>query len=615
MLETLNQTSMDPTDRTSSGQSGSNPDISQEEQAEVKAIMKKFHQWKRVRDKHAKDWISFYKLYRGVQWSTQRPSWKTSEIVNFIWQVIQSQLPLQMDARPKFTFLPQEPEDLAFSQIINKVCDAEWTENNWMMTVQEVILDGYIFGTGFSSVNYDPSLLYGMGATVYQSEEPLYCYPDPECNDINDSKSQGFFKAYPVPTDRLKAKYPHRASMIKSDISIDRQKRDKYDLNRRYLTEHASTTMQMPEITYDTQNVDECAIPKTMVFEAYLKPVEMIEDVEQNGDEKIYTVKKKYPKGRYVCIANGMMLHDGELPYEDLEIPYQKYINSSDPRQFFGISEVEQLASPQIIINKILSYTIDVLLYTSNPIWVVDNSADVDTDALNNIPGSVVEKSPGSEVRRENGPPLNPGFTQTLDRLIGWFNDIAGSSDFSRGEATGGVTAASAIEQLISASRTRIRQRMRNMDCYLRGVGRHWLNRVLQFYTAPRIFRMTNEDGSQYFLKMHVDNVQDQQGNPAKQATIQKYEVVDGLATITDTQKLILKGELDSKVTAGSDLPFEAADKERRALALFDRQIIDAQEVLDSLNYPNKEQILQRMSERQAQMVQQQAAAAQQQGA
>lgn len=614
MLETLNQTSMDTVDRMTGSQTGSNPDVPPEEQAEVKAIMKKFYQWKRVRDQNSKNWISFYKLYRGVQWSTQRPSWKTSEIVNFIWQVIQSQLPLQLDARPKFTFLPQEPEDLAFSQIINKICDAEWSENNWMMTVQEVILDGYIFGTGFSSMNYDPSLLYGMGQPVYASEEPLYCYPDPECNDINDSKSEGFFKAYPVPTERLKQKYPDRAHLIKSDCTVDRQKKDKYDLQRRYLTEHSSTTMQMPEISYDSQNVDEYAIPKTMVFEAYLKPNDVTEDVEQNGEDKIYTIKKKYPNGRYICIANGMKLHDGPLPYEDGLIPFQKYINSADPRQFYGISEIEQLASPQIIINKILSYTIDVLLYTSNPIWIVDNSADVDTDNLNNIPGTVVEKSPGSEVRRENGPSLNPGFYQTLDRLIGWFNDVAGSSDFSRGEATGGVTAASAIEQLISASRTRIRQRMRNMDCYLRSVGRQWLNRVLENYTAPRVFRMTNEDGSQYFLKMHVDNVKDQQGNAAKRATIQKYEIMDGISTVTDTQQIYLKGQLDLKVTAGSDLPFEAADKERRALALFDRQIIDAEEVLDSLNYPNKEQILQRVAERQA-AAQQQQAAMQQQGA
>jgi hypothetical protein len=602
MLETLNQVGLDD---FQSSQTGTNPDISPEEQQQVKAIIRKFYQWKRVRDEKSKNWIPFYKLFRGSQWNSKRPSWKTSEVINLIWQTIQSQLPLQTDARPKFTFLPTEPQDVPFAELLDKICDAEWDKNNWMMTVQEVILDGYITGSGISSMNYDPSLMYGLGAPVYVSEEPLYCYPDPECNDVNDEKSEGFFKAYPVPTDRLKQKYPKRAHLIKSDIQLDKMKKDKYEFNQTYITENFSTSMSMPELSYGSDKVDDHGIPKTMVFECYLKPKDVEEFAEQNGEEKIYTVKKKYPNGRYVCIANGMILHDGPLPYEDGLIPFSKYVNYIDPRQFWGISEVEQLASPQIILNKILSYTIDVLLYTSNPIWIVDNSADVDTDALNNIPGTVVEKSPGSEVRRENGPALNPGFTQILDRVINWFDTVAGNSDFSRGEASGSVTAASAIEQLISASRTRIRQRMRNLDGYLKTAGRQWLNRILENYTVPRVYRMTNKDGSMYFLKVHVDNVQDEYGNVKKKATVTNTDI-NGNA---DVQELILSGELDIKVQAGSDLPFEASDKERKALALYDRQIIDAEEVLNQLQYPNKEKILQRLTERQ------QAAAAQQQAA
>jgi hypothetical protein len=604
MLETLNQ--VDSVGNITNA-NGSNPEISQEEQAEVKKVMGKFYQWKRVRDQASKNWIAYYKLFRGQQWNSKRPSWKTSEIINLIWQTIQSQLPLQTDARPKFTFLAQEPQDVPFAEILEKICDAEWDKYNWMMTVQEVILDGYITGSGISSMNYDPSLAYGMGAPVYKSEEPLFCYPDPECNDINDDMSEGFFKAYPFPTERLKQKYPKRAHLIKSDIQTDKLRKDKYELLRGYLTEHNSTTMQMPEFTFDNEGIADNGIPKTMVFEAYLKPKDVEEFAEQKGEEKLYTVKKKYPNGRYVCIANGMILHDGPLPYEDGLIPFSKYVNYVDPRQFWGISEVEQLASPQIILNKILSYTIDVLLYTSNPIWIVDNSADVDTDNLNNIPGSVIEKTPGSEVRRENGPQLNSGFTAIIDRIVGWFNDVAGTSDFSRGEAPGGVTAASAIEQLISASRTRIRQRMRNLDCYLKTAGQQWMNRVLENYTAPRIYRMTNQDGSAYFLKFHVDNVQDETGATRKQATVHSY---DENGQEMEVKQLLLSGELDIKVQAGSDLPFEASDKERKALALFDRQIIDAEEVLTQLQYPNREKILIRLNERQ-QLAAQQAAAQQ----
>lgn len=68
-------------------------------------------------------------------------------------------------------------------------------------------------------------------------------------------------------------------------------------------------------------------------------------------------------------------------------------------------------------------------------------------------------------------------------------------------------------------------------------------------------------------------------------------------------RKLILRGNLDVRVTTGSELPFDVADNERKALALFDRGVIDAEEVLTRIEYPNKEKVLERM--RQAMAAQQ----------
>jgi len=67
-------------------------------------------------------------------------------------------------------------------------------------------------------------------------------------------------------------------------------------------------------------------------------------------------------------------------------------------------------------------------------------------------------------------------------------------------------------------------------------------------------------------------------------------------------------GKLDVKVTTGSTLPFAKAEKEQKLLQLFDRGIVDQQEVLQGTDFPNWEAVLQRVTERQ-----QAAAAAQQQ--
>lgn len=587
-------------------------DVPQEEQQEVQKILRKFRQFKRHRDKYSKHWMDYYKMYRGVQWSKLRPSWKSSEVVNMIWQTVQSQAPLQTDARPKPVFVPQEPNDIEFAEILELISDADWDKYNWMANVLEVILDGYVLGTGQSEMQYDHEGADGLGEIVYRSIEPFYFYPDPASNDVNDTKAKACFYAYPMDTEELKRKYPDRAHLIKADVK-DWLTQAKTSIREKEITYHNSD-VDLPEHQWGDKEKGGDDIPMTLVIEYYGKPTDVIQDVEQDdAGAKTYKVSKKYPNGRHCVIANGIYLKNEALPYADNLFPFQKYCNYVDPRNYFGISECEQLESPQKVFNKILSYTLDVLLYTSNPTWIVSNDADVDTDKINNEPGLIIEKSAAGEVKREPGAQLNPGFLQVLDRLVEWFNQTAGQSEFSQGQAPGGVTAASAIEQLISASRTRIRQKQRNLDVYLKCVGKQYLNRVLEFYSVPRVYRITDKDGSNYFLKFAVEDHQDEQGNVKKAAVTQRIDVENKQIIEGDVKRVLLSGDLDIRVHSGSDLPFEASDKERKALALFDRQIIDAQEVLEQLQYPNKEKILARITQMQQQAAAQAQAAQQQQ--
>ena len=82
-------------------------------------------------------------------------------------------------------------------------------------------------------------------------------------------------------------------------------------------------------------------------------------------------------------------------------------------------------------------------------------------------------------------------------------------------------------------------------------------------------------------------------------------------ASVVDMQtgemkNYLINGQFDIRVNTGSSLPFTVAEKESKVFALFDRGIIDAEEVLDALEYPDREAILQRVAERQAQLAQQQ---------
>jgi hypothetical protein len=577
------------------------PDQSAEEKALVKHTLDKFYKLKAYRKRYDCRWMDYYRLMRGQQWDHRRPRWKNSEVVNMIWQTIQSQIPLQTDVRPRFAFLAKEPSDLRFAEILDSIAESDFENHNWLKVVYEMLYDGWIYGTSYTSVHYDQEADYGMGAASWRSEDPLHLYPHPDANDINDEESDCLFYVKAIDTEKVKRAFPDRAEYIRSDI-YDKIKKEKTEL-KTFTMSYFSSDKDLAEGHYGSHDTGTDDVPRTLVIEAFYKPVDVEEKEEKEGDEGEsvkYTYRKKYPNGRHIVIANNMILHDGDLPYEDNLFPFAKYNNYILPREFFGVSEIESLESPQIVFNKLLSFSLDSMALTGNPIWIIDSNSEVDTDNLANVPGAVVEKNPGSEVRRESGVAINPSFFGMLDRMVNWFNDVAGQSEFSQGDAPGGVTAASAIEQLIRASRQRVRQKQRNLDVAMKEAGKLYMNRVFQFYSVPKIFRITNSDGSQMFRRFRVE----QEGDQRVAYYNDMQETPRGLVEGKE-EKLILKGNLDVRVTTGSELPFDVADNERKALALFDRGIIDAEEVLNRIQYPNKEKVLERM----AQMMQQQAAA------
>ncbi len=83
-----------------------------EEERTIKLVRKLFQKAKSGKDPYAKDWLDRYKLFRGDQWKEKRPSYRNSEVVNITFQAIQSQVPMMADPRPRFDFLPQEPQDI-----------------------------------------------------------------------------------------------------------------------------------------------------------------------------------------------------------------------------------------------------------------------------------------------------------------------------------------------------------------------------------------------------------------------------------------------------------------------------------------------------------------------
>lgn len=586
------------------------------EQAALTLAERLYSKAKKARSKYDRNWAKYYRLFRGQQWDTRRPSYRHSEIVNHIFKTIQSTVPIQTDNRPRFEFLPEEPQDLELSSILNQAAEADWTKGNWGLQQLETVYDANFYGTGVSSLEHDKKKNYGAGGLCYNSADPLYSFPDPDARDFN--KECGYFVyAEPVDVSRLKRDYPKQAKFLKADLQ---------DLAGNSKVDSGADRMAIPNDNWNSIAdgvLDQSGKDKCLKITVWISPEFLSDDYEETAktetgpdglEQTIYEQIAKWPKGRKIVIASKVVLENDANPYDDGEIPYQRLLNYVLPREFWGISEVEQLEGPQKTFNKLLNFALDVLTLMGNPIWVVDNSSGVDTDNLVNKPGLVVEKNQGSEVRREEGVQLQPYVLQLTEKMVEWFDSVSGSQDVSRGVQPTGITAASAISSLQEAAQTRLRQKSRNMDFYLQDLGRQWLSRTFQFTTIPQIFRLSNSDAVVKYFRMHVEEhefsemveepdamgqmqmVSKPTGEKGKKVVVQPFGE-NGQIDPTQQRVFETRAKFDVRVVTGSSLPFAKAEKEARLFKLLEAGAIDQEEVLKGLDYPNWQAVQMRMQQ------------------
>lgn len=565
-----------------------------EEKKTLKLVRKLLGKAKKHRAAYDKDWLDYYHLFRGRQWKENRPSYRHSEVINLVFRTLQSLIPIQVDTRPRFEFLPQEPQDREVAEILNVVAEADWTKGGWSEQLLEVVYDSNIYGTGLSCTKGEKDKV------TYESADPFYCYPDPEARDTN-KRCAHFHYAEPWDVSRIKRTWKDKAQYIRADV-MDLSKAAKTE-QEVFFRSPADRNMVMEGSTPPDPSIKDQALVVFTYLSAEMCQDEFDEKEElgEDGSSRFVQIAK-FPKGRKIVTCGNVVLEDGPNPYDDGEIPYERYPNYILPREFWGQSEIEQLKGPQRVFNKMVSFALDVMTLMGNPIWLIPSTSGVDPDNLVNRPGLNVEYDPdpsGAVPQRQEGVQLQPYVLQLIDRMGEWFDSIGGSQDITRGVNPTGVTAASAIDTLQEAAHTRVRQKARNMDVYLQQVGQHYKSRVFQYYSAPRIVRLTGNEGANRYFRMRIEPMQKVDGSSGHKLYVTPYTDA-GLEDVAGAQQFEIMGDFDVKVTTGSSLPFAKAEKAGKAKEAFQLGLIDEEEALKTMEWPNYQAVLQRVMEKRA---------------
>jgi hypothetical protein len=607
-----------PIESDSSKKEGTTSDGEQGEKARktVKMVEDLFQRAKRARANYDTDWIENYKFFRGRQWTEKRPSYRHSEVLNFIHAAIQTIVPILTDRRPNIETVPENPSDFEFSEIMTQVLRGKWDRESWGQIVAEGIVDACIYGTAISEQPWNPDLLSGLGDYEFKTVDPMYVYPAPESHDINSENNDYLIIAKPHDLNEIKRKYPKRAHKLKSDISdVDMSKTAKIDMDD-FRVRSASDNLSLVQ---GERPMDSDQPNKILLITAWIRDETLIEEEIKTKSEdgtlkKGFRTKKKYPNGRKIVLASGQLLEDGDNEYLDGKFPYAKLVDYIMPREFWGQGEVEQLKGPQQLINKLMSYTMDVISLMGNPVWKNPTGSGVFSESLTNQPGLVIDHIDGFEPKREQGENVQPSIFQAFDRLRDVFDTISGVNEVTQGAQPRNASGV-AIDSLMEAAQTKIRLKSRNVEAWLTAVGQQMGSRILQFYSIPRIVRITENENAAKYFKIAIDEVTDESGEAQRIATVQQFDGVEDEAGNQqmipgEPQQFEIKGNLDVRITIGTSLPFAKAKREERARELYSQGIYDVEDYLTDLEHPRKEKILEKFNQRQFEAAQAEAQAA-----
>jgi hypothetical protein len=211
-------------------------------------------------------------MFRGKQWFTDRPDFRSSEVINLIFQLIQSQVPIMTDSRPTIVFLPTEPSDQPFAELLTKIFDFDWETNSWDEELLEIIYDANFYGLGIGTIDFDAKANNNLGSMVFSSFDPFYFIPDPNAKDCNKD-AQWIITAVPTDVECVKRDYPEKAPFIKADIG-NFWENEKTDIG--HLKFRSPTDSNV--LLEGSATSDDWSRNKTLVVTLYIKDSEVIEE-------------------------------------------------------------------------------------------------------------------------------------------------------------------------------------------------------------------------------------------------------------------------------------------------------------------------------------------------
>lgn len=517
-------------------------------------------------------WNKNYRMLRNKHWSPQRPQWMPKPEVPEIFPLIASFVGWMTDQRPEWTVSPWALPGSPYADFLAGLGDdlsivlkARFQDDDVETELEKVIWDSQIYGTGIGKVGWDSTLHKGMGDVITRRIDPYTFYPDPQANTMREANY--FIEARTYTIQELDRRWPGAAIAFHAGFEQDidsapnqiGQREDMPMANPGAISPATVPRYSMyGQSRMDTQNYEDAGVT---VFECWIREHYSNHDAVIDGWRVI------------VVAGNRVLMNEpAEALWEHGEHPYERYV-PYDMGEFWGLSLVELLSSPQESLNRILAslqYNVELL---GNPVFLEGTRSGLQRQQVTNKPGQRLTVNENAKAEWMDPPPLHEMIPQLMQYFLQRMETISGLSAITRGGSAPGRNAQGVIDAMQEASFVRIRMALRNLERFMRRTGMKVSSLIVENYNEPRMIAYLGSDNQANVRALHANHFM-LPGNATSDAIPMKFRL---------------------NVDVGSQTQTSREAREAKAITMYGMGAIDDLALLEATDFPNRKAIYERV--------------------
>lgn len=514
------------------------------------------------------------------EWMSDNPN-ESKAFCNYFFSTVMSVAPLLTDNRPIWGVRARKPHLQNYMELWSAGLEYLWDKLDMDRKVYLTALDSLVFYNGIMKVRYDA-----------EEDDVAHDVIDPRTFFIAD----GFTDPWEAPWcgERkqvsmawIKMHYPDKFEDVVPDG------KDGYDHDNKYDIE-----LQRDLVT---------------IQELWLRDDSIIEYFEENDGVKEKKQKQAYPNGRIVIQTKTLILEDKPSEFNHGKAPYALLYDYDVPHSAWGMGEAVQIEELNREYNRRLQTLVKHAHRTNDPNYIVDAGSGLDPDQVKremDSGGNVWAVNAGvtdpiKEIKSAN---LNNVHMNLLSGIPVLIEEVTGVTDISKGQAPKKQRqSASEVSILIESSYTRVRQRVRNLEWFIKRVLYLDLCLMQQFYTEPRTVTYKRGENLNFLTIGNSKAIAEESVMPQPNPEEKENEYQDRVMSDEDYLSFIeefgdvdeVYAEFDLEIQTNSTLPIDQQSLANLYLRLAQIQvtpdsIVDDEAVLEGLRVPNSDRIMKR---------------------